>query len=213
MLETSLTPNEAIISGFSGHQECIERLAVRPCDLLILDLEGCETEGLDVLEQVRRVAPWILSVAVVEHAAVCCAIQAIKAGASDCLDKPVETDRLLSAVRTQLARVDVSTRRRPRALTLMEVQILQMILAGRTSHDIAAALQRSKRTIDVHRKSIMYKLQATSMVDLLKRALGMGFADHREGTSYHMPSGAFRDSISAGDPVSESEHEQRAQDA
>lgn len=178
MLETSLTLNEATVSGFSGHQECIERLATKPCDLLILDLEGCETEGLDVLEQVRRVAPWIPSLAVVEHAAVYCAIKVIKAGASDCLDKPVEKDRLLSAVRAQLARVDISTCRRPRALTQMEVQILQMILASRTSHDIAVALHRSKRTIDVHRKNIMHKLQATSMVDLIKRALGMGFAEH-----------------------------------
>jgi FixJ family two-component response regulator len=180
MLETSLTLNEAMIGGFSGHQECIERLATKPCDLLILDLEGCEPEGLDVLEQVRRVAPWIPSLAIVEHAAVCCAIKAIKAGAGDCLDKPVEKDRLLSAVTTQLARVDTSTRRRPRALTHMEVQILQMILAGKTSYDMADELHRSKRTVDVHRKNIMRKLQATGLVDLIKRALGMGFADYPE---------------------------------
>lgn len=178
MLETSLALNEAIISGFSRHRECIERLATKPCDLLILDLEGCEAEGLDVLEQARRVAPWIPSLAVVEHAAVCCAIKAIKAGASDCLDKPVEKERLLWIVRTQLARADASTHRRFRALTQMEVQILQMILAGRTSQDIAAALHRSKRTIDVHRKNIMRKLQATGLVDLIKRALGMGFIDN-----------------------------------
>lgn len=180
MLETSLTLDEATISGFSGHRECTEMLATRPCDVLILDLEGCAPEGLDVLEQVRRVAPWILSLVVVEQAAVCCAIKAMKAGAGDCLDKPLERDRLLSAVRTQLARVDTSTRRRPRVLTQMEVQILQMILAGKTSYDIADELHRSKRTIDVHRKNIMRKLQATGLVDLIKRALGMGFADYSE---------------------------------
>ena len=155
-------------------------LATKPCDLLILDLEGCASEGLDVLEQVRRVAPWIPSLVIVEQAAVCCAIKAVKAGAGDCLDKPVERDRLLSAVRTQLARVDTSTRRRPRVLTQMEVQILQMILAGKTSYDMADELHRSKRTIDVHRKNIMRKLQATGLVDLIKRALGMGFADYPE---------------------------------
>jgi FixJ family two-component response regulator len=181
--------------------------------LLIVDLDGCEPEGLDLLEQAKRMAPWVLSVAIVEHGAIPCAIKAIKAGAGDCLDKPVQPDRLLAAVGTQLAQVDVSTRRRPRALTLMEVQILQMILAGRTSYDMAAELHRSKRTIDVHRKNIMHKLQATGLVDFVKRALGMGFAEHREGTSYHMPSGAFRDSISAVDPVSESEPAQRAQNA
>jgi FixJ family two-component response regulator len=180
MLETSLAPDEVLISGFSAHQECLEELATKPCDLLIVDLDGCELEGLSMLEQARRMAPWVGSLAIVEHAAVPCAIKAIKAGAGDCLDKPVHQERLVAAVGMQLARVDVSMRRRPRALTQMEVQILQLILAGKTSCDIAAALHRSKRTIDVHRKNIMRKLQATGLVDLIKRTLEMGFAGHPE---------------------------------
>jgi two-component system response regulator FixJ len=180
MLETSLTPEEASISGFSGYQECLDKLATKPCDLLIVDLDGCEMEAIGVLEQARRMAPWLSSLAIVGHAAVPCAIKAIKAGASDCLDKPVPVERLVAAVGMQLARVDASTRRRPRALTQMEVQILQLILAGKTSYDIAARLHRSKRTIDVHRKNIMRKLQATGLVDLIRRALEMGFADHPE---------------------------------
>ncbi len=59
----------------------------------------------------------------------------------------------------------------------MEAQVLQLILAGRTSFDIATELHRSKRTVDVHRKNIMRKLQATGLVDLIRRALEMGFAD------------------------------------
>lgn len=183
MLETSLTPDEASISGFSGYQECLETLATKPCDLLVIDLDGCEGEALDTLEQARRMAPWISSLAIVGHASVPCAIKAIKAGASDCLDKPVPQDRLVAAVGMQLARVDVSSRRRPRALTQMEVQILQLVLAGKTSYDIAAELHRSKRTIDVHRKNIMRKLQATGLVDLIRRALEMGFADRPEGAN------------------------------
>ena len=181
LLEDSLAPDEASVSGFSRHQECIDSLATKPCDLLIVDLDGCPEEGLDVIEQARRLAPWVSSLVIVEHAAVGCAIKAIRAGAGDCLDKPVQQDRLLTVVRTQLARVDISTRRRPRALTQMEVQILQLILAGRTSYEMADELNRSKRTIDVHRKNIMRKLQATGLVDLIKRALGMGFADQQEG--------------------------------
>jgi FixJ family two-component response regulator len=119
---------------------------------------------------------------IVERAAVGCAIRAIRAGAGDCLDKPVPQDRLLTVVRTLLARVDVSTHRRPRALTQTEVQILQLILAGRTSYEMADELNRSKRTIDVHRKNIMRKLQATCLADLIKRALGLGFTDQPERT-------------------------------
>jgi FixJ family two-component response regulator len=180
LLESSLAPDEASVSGFSGHQECIETLATKPCDLLIVDLESCPEEGLDVIEQARRLTPWVSSLVIVEHAAVGCAIRAIRSGAGDCLDKPVQQDRLLTVVRTQLARVDVSARRRPRALTQMEVQVLQLILAGRTSYEMADDLHRSKRTIDVHRKNIMHKLQATCLANLIKRALGLGFTDQQE---------------------------------
>jgi FixJ family two-component response regulator len=180
LLENSLAPEEASVSGFSKHLECIAELAIKPCDLLIVDWDGCPEEGLDVIEQARRLTPWVSSLAIVEHAAVNKAIRAIRAGAGDCLDKPVPQDRLLMVVRGQLARVDISTRRRPRALTQMEVQILQLILAGRTSYEMADDLHRSKRTIDVHRKNIMRKLQATGLVDLIKRALGMGFTEQQE---------------------------------
>lgn len=180
LLENSLAPEEASVSGFSKHLECVAELAIKPCDLLIVDSDGCPEEGLNVIEQARRLTPWVSSLAIVEHAAVDRAIRAIRAGAGDCLDKPVPQDRLLTVVRSQLARVDFSTRRRPRALTQMEVQILQLILAGRTSYEIADDLHRSKRTIDVHRKNIMRKLQATGLVDLIKRALGMGFTDQQE---------------------------------
>ncbi len=176
MLENALGAEAVSVSGFSSHQECLETLGTQPCDLLIVDLEGCESEGLDLFEQARRIAPWISSLAIVEHAAVPCAIRAIRAGAGDCLDKPVPPERLVAEVQVRLACVHASACRRPRALTRMEVQILQMILAGMTSYDIAAEMRRSKRTVDVHRKNIMRKLQATCLVDLIKRALGMGFA-------------------------------------
>ena len=180
LLESSLALDDASVSGFSERRECIERLAAKPGDLLIIDLDGCSAEGLDVIEQARRLTPWVPSLAIVEHAAVANAIRAIRAGAGDCLDKPLQEDQLLVVVRAQLARADISTRRRPRALTQMEVQILQLILAGRTSHEIADELHRSKRTVDVHRKNIMRKLQATGLVDLNKRALGIGFAYPQE---------------------------------
>jgi DNA-binding NarL/FixJ family response regulator len=180
LLKNCLAPEEASVSGFSQHLECIAEIAIKPCDLLIVDWDGCPAEGLNVIEQARRLTPWVSSLAIIEHAAIDKAIRAMRAGAHDCLDKPVPEDRLLTAVRSQLARVDFSTRRRPRALTQMEVQILQMILAGRTSYEIADELHRSKRTVDVHRKNIMRKLQATGLVDLIKRALGLGLFDPQE---------------------------------
>jgi len=180
MLETAMISDEASISGFCRHQECVERFDAKPCDLLILDFGGCEPQGLYVLERVRRIAPWISSLAIVEHADVFWAIKAVKAGAGDCLDKPVEREQLLAAVGAQLARVEALTRHRTRDLTRMEIQIVQLILAGKTSCAMAAEFHRSRRTIEAHRKNIMRKLHVTSLVDFIKRALEMGFGDQPE---------------------------------
>ncbi len=80
MLETLLPPEEALISGFSTREECLDKLSARPCDLLVIDLDGCEAAGLETLEQARRMAPWVSSLAIVGHAAVPCAIKAIRGG-------------------------------------------------------------------------------------------------------------------------------------
>lgn len=190
-VEIALKLEDKLISYFSKHQDCLERLSVKPCDILIVDLEGYEEEGLELLTQARRMAPWISTMAIVERAAVPTAVKAVKAGACECLEKPIQTDRLEEAIQGQLVRI-ASLPRSRRALTQMEVQILQLILAGRTSQGIAAHLHRSKRTIDVHRKNIMRKLQAGSLVDLIKRALGMGLTEEPEYDGDPQPDGRKR---------------------
>jgi two-component system response regulator FixJ len=180
MVETALARQDKLIGYFSQGPDCLEKLSARPCDILIVDLEGSEREGLELLAQARRVAPWISTVAIVERAAVPTAVKAVKAGACECFEKPVEMDRLCEMIEKHLVRIALVPRSR-RALTQMEIQILQLILGGKTSQDIAAHLHRSKRTIDVHRKNIMRKLQACSLVDLIKRAMAMGLIEEPDG--------------------------------
>jgi len=178
-VELALGRADKLIGHFSKCRDCLEMLSAKPCDILIVDLEGSEREGLELLTQVRRMAPWVSTLAIVERAAVPLAVKAVKAGACECLEKPVSALRLCEAVEAQLVRV-AAVPRSQRALTHMEIQILQLILAGKTSQDIATHLHRSKRTIDVHRKNIMRKLQVCSLVDLIKRALGMGLVEDSE---------------------------------
>ncbi|MEN6423934.1 MAG: LuxR C-terminal-related transcriptional regulator [Phycisphaerales bacterium] len=180
MLEPVLSSSNAVFSCFSGAPDCLDRLLTKPCDVLIVELEDSEAEGLDLLSQTRRMAPWISAMAIVENRAVPIAVKAIRAGACECLEKPLSAARLCEAVDGLLART-ASLPRSHRALTQMEIQILQLILAGRTSQDIAVHLHRSKRTVDVHRKNIMRKVQASSLVDLIRRALSMGLTEEPGG--------------------------------
>jgi DNA-binding NarL/FixJ family response regulator len=176
ILEASLKSDDVLLSHFTRPRECLEKLSIRSCDLLIVDMNDRETEGFALLTEARRMAPWISVLVIVADAAVSCAVKAVKAGACECLERSVDAGRLLEAVGEQLIRSGSSARPR-RVLTHMEIQIIQLILAGKTSQDIAIHLHRSKRTVDVHRKNIMRKLHACSLVDLIRRALEMGLAN------------------------------------
>ncbi len=177
VLEPALASYRTSVRSFSQPGDCLQELSERPCDLLIIDLDGCEPEGLEMLTEIRRMAPWVPTLALVQRAGVRSAVRAVKAGADDCLEKPVPEARLVEAVAMQLGQAAPPTGGARKALTPMEIQVLQRILAGKTSQNISGELHRSKRTIDVHRKNIMRKLDASSPVDLIRRALGMGFID------------------------------------
>ncbi len=114
--------------------------------------------------------------ALVENGAVPTAVKAITAGACECLEKPLQMDPLCEAVKRLLTRM-ASLPRSHRALTPMEVRIMRLILAGKTSQDIAAHVGRSKRTIDVRRKNIMRKVRASTLAELVKRALAMDLTE------------------------------------
>lgn len=187
-VETSLAPENPLVRCFGEQAECLDRLSERPCDLLLLDLEGSEEEGIQILTAAKRMAPWIVVVAIVSRSAVGSAVRAVRAGACDCLEKPVQEQALCAIVQNHLGRISAGPPRPRRPLTQMEVQVLERILSGQTSKDIATELHRSKRTIDVHRKNVVRKLGACGTVDLIKRALGMGFSDATSGRS--APKGA-----------------------
>lgn len=135
---------------------------------------------MDLLFRARRVIPEIPSVAVVNHGDIPGAVMAMKAGAADCLEKPIEPDRLFSAVEKGLSQRPEPVFLSAQVLTKTELDVLDRVLIGKSSSEIAAALHRSKRTIEVHRRHIMRKLQASSIVDLVRRAVTLGLVDPKE---------------------------------
>lgn len=113
--------------------------------------------------------PWVPSIVLVRRGDVRSAVQAMKAGAADCLESPVDAKRLIAAIRS-LSLDKPSGHPCPNgALTRTEKTVLCLVLEGRTSREIARMLHRSRRTIDVHRKNIMGKLGANSLADLVRK--------------------------------------------
>jgi len=106
------------------------------------------------------------------------AVKAIKAGAVDFLEKPFSNEELLTSVKEAFFRVDdnkknslwiASVRKCYDKLTDREREIVQYIVTGMHHRELAELLDISHRTVDVHRASIMRKMEAESLPDLIRK--------------------------------------------
>jgi two-component system response regulator FixJ len=119
------------------------------------------------------------------HGDVALAVEAMKIGAADFLEKPFDDDALLGSIRSALARVDTDTRRdaevaalqeRVGTLSARERQVLEGLIAGYPNKTIAYDLGISPRTVEIYRANVMTKMQAASLSELVRMALIAGVA-------------------------------------
>ncbi|MHC4517183.1 MAG: response regulator transcription factor [Planctomycetota bacterium] len=98
----------------------------------------------------------------------------MKGGAADCLERPPERARLTSAIDSALQESVQENLPQGCPLSKTEDEVLRLILQGNTTAEAARMLNRSRRTIKVHRSHIMAKLKARSVVDLVRTYVRMG---------------------------------------
>jgi two-component system, LuxR family, response regulator FixJ len=142
--------------------------------------------GMDGIELVRELARRGVSLPVVlisGHADVPMAVAAIRAGAEDFIEKPVDDAQLLAAINRCLARVFdelsqeqslADLRRHVERLTPRELEVMDLVVQGFTSSAIAERLGISVRTVESYRMQIMDKMQATSVSMLVRQAIRLG---------------------------------------
>ncbi len=139
--------------------------------------------GMDGIELVRELArrQVLLPVVVISgHADVPMAVAAIKAGAEDFIEKPVDDVQLVAAINRGLGRAHAKQRLQERAqdvrsrfnqLTPREVEVFDLVVEGYTSEAIGARLGISTRTVEGYRVQMMDKMQAESVAALVRQAI------------------------------------------
>ena len=145
---------------------------------LILDVELPDINGLELQRRIGQGRhPHI--VFITGHGDIPSSVRAMKAGAVDFLPKPFETDDLLRAVETALAENREAGRRgaeladlrqRLDLLTPRERDVLPLVASGLLNKQAAAELGISEVTLQIHRGSVMRKMQAGSLADLVRMA-------------------------------------------
>jgi len=147
---------------------------------LVTDLRMPEMNGVELLEALSVRGLHVPAIVITGHGDVPMAVAAMKAGATDFIEKPFEDEVLIEAIRRASAHADTrgatpagdtEVRHRLSQLTAREREILTGIVAGLPNKTIAYDLQISPRTVEVHRASIMNKMQAKSLPELVRMTL------------------------------------------
>src|ERR1700692_1149963 len=150
---------------------------------LVLDVRLPGISGLEFQRQLAQTGIAIPIVFITAHGDIPISVRAMKAGAVEFLTKPFHDQDLLDAIQLALERdrtrriqeAEVAIlRERFQSLTPREREILPLVVSGRLNKQIAAGLGTSEITIKVHRASVMRKMQAESLADLVRMAGPLG---------------------------------------
>jgi two-component system, LuxR family, response regulator FixJ len=150
---------------------------------VVTDVRMPGMSGIDLLKRLRELKNAIPVIVVTGHGDVPLAVEAMKCGAADFLEKPFDDDLLLAAVRSALSEqvsdqehraIRSAIEQRLARLSGRERQVLDGLVAGHPNKTIAFSLGISPRTIEIYRANVMTKMEASSLSDLVRMALTAG---------------------------------------
>jgi len=157
---------------------------------VITDVRMPEISGIDLLRRIRELRIGVPVIVITGHADVQLAVEAMKIGAADFLEKPYDDDVLIATVQSALNRQDSESKRQAERLSVdtrlatlsnRERDVLEGLVAGLANKQIAFDLKISPRTIEIYRANLMTKMQAASLSDLVRMALIAGILDGSDG--------------------------------
>lgn len=166
---------------FDSAESFLSRYDAREVACLIVDIRMGGMTGLELQNRLIEAKSPLPIVFITGHGDVPMAVDTMKKGAMDFIQKPFNDEQLVGLVERMLehakdsfAEYQVAANRDAllSKLTLRESQVLERIVAGRLNKQIADDLGISIKTVEAHRANIMEKLSANTVADLLKIALG-----------------------------------------
>jgi two-component system, LuxR family, response regulator FixJ len=154
-----------------------------PLGCLIADIRMPEMDGLELQRHLNKGSRPFPMIIITGHGDVPLAVQAMRAGALDFIEKPFAAPTILASVEMALSALEAADRRDPAELALQskvellsprERQVLDGLLAGLPNKTIAFDLAISPRTVEIHRARVMDKMGARTLSQLIRLALGAG---------------------------------------
>jgi FixJ family two-component response regulator len=147
---------------------------------LLLDVRMPGMSGLELQQELNRRNHTLPVVFISAHGDIPMAVEALRRGAVDFIQKPFDDQELLDTVRQALASSErryaeeserEEIRRRVDSLTTREREVMSQVVQGKANKVIASDLGVSQRTVEIHRARVMEKMQASSLAQLVRMVL------------------------------------------
>jgi two-component system response regulator FixJ len=186
-LEFLLRTSGHTVRGFESAKAFLEILPELRSGCIITDVRMPDISGIELLRRVKEHDTDIPVIVITGHGDISLAVEAMKLGAVDFLEKPFDDDQLLTALKATLTQdADVAERKaklseihdKLSALSNRERQVLEGLVAGNANKTIAFDLGISPRTVEIYRANLMTKMGANSLSDLVRMAMMAGILEN-----------------------------------
>jgi two-component system response regulator FixJ len=174
------------VRGFDSAKAFLEVLPAINSGCILTDVRMPEITGIDLLRRLKENGVDIPVIVITGHGDISLAVEAMKIGAIDFLEKPFDDDLLLAAVRSALNTEAGAAKHKAEladihdklaALSNRERQVLEGLVAGKANKVIAFDLGISPRTVEIYRANLMTKMSANSLSDLVRMAMTAGILE------------------------------------
>jgi len=186
-LEFLLRTAEFTVRSFESAKAFLEIMPELRSGCIITDVRMPGISGIDLLRRVKELGVDIPVIMITGHGDISLAVEAMKIGAADFLEKPFDDDQLLAALRATLSRDAGMAERNAElakiheklaTLSNRERQVLEGLVAGSANKTIAFDLGISPRTVEIYRANLMTKMTANSLSDLVRMAMMAGIMEN-----------------------------------
>jgi FixJ family two-component response regulator len=167
------------VASFSSAHEFLHDPCLNQVDCAVTDVLMPGIDGLALQEVLAQTQPHLSLVFITGQGDVPTGIKAMKGGAVDFLEKPVDREALLEAIRRaaersrdqKLSRAEIDNlQRRYELLTPRERQVFQLVTSGLLNKQASFELGTTEQTVKVHRARVMSKMEAQSLAELVRMA-------------------------------------------
>jgi len=186
-----LESNDYRVAQYESAESFLKAYRPEMAGCLVLDVRMPGMSGLELYERLRERHATLPVVFITGHGDVPMAVSVLKKGAVDFIEKPFSDRDMLKLIDQCLAterenrerlRQDAAVAKRLDQLTGREMEVLELIIAGRLNKQIADDLGISIKTVEVHRARVMEKMEASSLAELVQSVMACESARGRLST-------------------------------